>query len=154
MNGPVILDTNLLMLLVVGSTSRNYIAAHKRLAADFTSVHFDVMVELIGAFSDILLVPDIVAETSSLLRHIANPMRRSILSTFKELILGAVEVPVASMFGANRDEFHDLGATDAVILHVLSLKEVAATLMTIDQPLLHRAGALGYDVFDFRQFLD
>ena len=101
-----------------------------------------------------ILVPHVVAETSSFLRHIPNPMRRSVQETFQNLITSTIEFPVASASGAARDEFHDLGVTDAVILHLLSRNEIGPTLMTIDEPLLNRASALGYGVLDFRQFLD
>ena len=154
MIGPIVLDTNLLLLLVFGTTSKDYIALHKRLATDFTYLHYELLVEWTGRFSDIVLVPHIVAETSSLLRHIANPKRRSIQATFQKLISSTIEYPVPSAMGAARDEFQDLGITDAVILHLLSLNEMAPTLLTIDQPLSNRANALGYCVLDFRQFMD
>jgi hypothetical protein len=115
---------------------------------------YELLVEWTGRFSDIVLVQHTRAETSSLLRHIANPMRTPIQAAFKKLISSTIEYPVASALGAARDEFQDLGITDAVILHLLSLNEMATTLLTIDQPLSNRANALGCSVLDFRQFLD
>jgi hypothetical protein len=74
MNNPLVLDTNLLMLLIVGATSREYIYVHKRLANDFTTTEYEMLVDLMGAYSDIVLLPHVVAETSSLLRQIRNPL--------------------------------------------------------------------------------
>jgi hypothetical protein len=150
MNGPVVLDTNLLMLLVVGTASRDYITRHKRLAADFTEFEFELLVEMIGTFSELILIPHIVAETSSLVRHISNPMRMDVQDIFKNLITSTPEYPVGSFFGAQRDEFLELGITDSVILHFLSLNDIDPTLMSIDSDLLNRANALGYNVVDCR----
>lgn len=150
MNGPVVLDTNLLALLIVGSTSKEYITIHKRLAADFTSIEFELLVELTGMFSDIVLLPHIVSETSSLLRQINNPVRAKIQDKFNMFITTTMEYPIASAFGARRGEFQELGITDAVILHFLSLEELNPTLLSIDDDLLNRANSLGYSVIDCR----
>jgi hypothetical protein len=47
MSDVVVVDTNLLLLLVVGSASRNYVDKHKRLG-DYSLDDFDLLVELIG----------------------------------------------------------------------------------------------------------
>ena len=83
MNNPVVLDTNLLMLLIVGATSRDYISIHKRLSSDFTETEYEILVDLIGVYSDIVLLPRIVAETSSLVRQVINPIRQRVQVTFK-----------------------------------------------------------------------
>lgn len=150
MNNPLVLDTNLLMLLIVGATSRDYISIHKRLANDFTTIEYEMLVDLIGSYSDIVLLPHVVAETSSLVRQVRNPIRREIQVTLIKLIMATVEYPIASVYGAQRDEVSELGITNSVILHFLSLEELHPTLMTIDGGLLNRASALGYRVVDCR----
>jgi hypothetical protein len=150
MNSPVVLDTNVLALLVVGASSRDYIKQHKRLASDFGPYEFDLLVEMIGMFSEIILIPHIVAETSSLVRQIANPARARIQNTLNNLIDTTVEYPVASAFGVRREEAEEFGITVSVILHFLSLAELNPTLFSIDEPLLNKASSLGYSVVNCR----
>ena len=57
-------------------------------------------------------------------------MRASIQDTLKKLVTTTVEFPIASAWGARRDEYQELGITDAVILHFLSMNEIEPTLMT------------------------
>src|ERR1700722_10956523 len=151
MNSPVIIDTNLLSLLVVGATSRKYISLHKRLESDFTVREYELLVEFISLFTDIILIPHIVAETSSLIRQIRAPMRTSIQETLRTLITTAIELSIPSAWGAQRDEYQGLGITDAVILHFLSMSGIEPTLMTIDRDLINSASSLGYRVIDYRR---
>lgn len=150
MIGLVVIDTNLLALLVVGTTSKNYISLHKRLQSEFRIQDFELLVELIGVFSDIILLPHIIAETSSLIRQIQVPIRTEIQSTLKNLITTTIEFPIASTYGVQRDEYQELGITDAVILHFLSMNDINPTLMTIDRDLFNRANSLGYGAIDCR----
>jgi hypothetical protein len=136
MNSAVIIDTNLLSLLVVGAASRDYIALHKRLQSDFSLTEYELLVELIALFSDIILLPHIVAETSSLIRQIPSPMRSRIQEKFRTLIETTIEFPIPSARGAEREEHQELGITDAVILHCLSMSDIEPTLMTIDRDLI------------------
>jgi hypothetical protein len=151
MSSPVVIDTNLLSLLVVGATSRNYIPLHKRLESEFKIHDYELLVELIGLFSDIVLLPHIVAETSSLIRQIRRPMRTRIQETLRTLIATAIEFPIPTARGAEREEYQELGITDAVILHFLSMTGVEPTLMTIDRDLINTANSLGYGVIDCRR---
>jgi hypothetical protein len=50
MNHTVILDANLLVLLVVGSTQREYITKHKRLAS-YAVEEFDLLMTLLDEYS-------------------------------------------------------------------------------------------------------
>jgi hypothetical protein len=116
MTGVVVVDANLLVLLVVGSASRDYIAKHRRLQ-NYTVDDFELLGLIIADFSDIILLPHILAEVSSLIRQIDNPARTEIQNSLGILITTATEIPIQSSRGAQRDEFIELGLTDAIILH-------------------------------------
>ena len=150
MNGVVVLDANLLVLLVVGSASRDYIGRHKRLSR-YSTEDFDLLALMIGQFDEIVLLPHIVAEVSSLCRQIPNPARSAIQRAFKVLVTTATEIPVPSADGALRAEFEALGVTDACVLHLcaMSLKGVSPTLITMDGALANAAHSLGYSVIDY-----
>jgi hypothetical protein len=152
MTGVVVVDANLLVLLVVGSASRDYIAKHKRLQ-DYTIYDFELLGLIIADFSDIVLLPHILVEVSSLARKIDNPARTEIQNALRTLITTATELPVQSIHGAQRDEFFELGLTDAVILHLcdLSINGIRPTLVTVDTDLANRASSLGYSVIDYKE---
>jgi len=148
--GPVLVDANLLLLLVVGSADRRYIAIHKRLSG-YTEADFELLVEAISLFSDIVLVPHVLAEVSSLSRQVQDPARSRIQEKFRDLVEMSGEVTVSSVDGVHREEFLALGLTDAVMLHLCGAIDAALglTLLTNDARLAVQAEMLGYDVLNF-----
>lgn len=156
MSSAAVVDTNLLTLLVVGSASRKYISSHKRLRADFNVDHFELLVELLGAFDEIVLLPQVVAETSNLLRQIDVPARHHIQTTFRTLIESASEFPLTSRQAVSRDEYLELGITDAAILYLCAMTRsgLAPTLLTMDRELANKANSLGYAIVDYRAYME
>jgi hypothetical protein len=152
MNGVVVIDTNLLVLLIVGSASREFVARHKRLQG-FTLDDFDLLNVIIAQFSDIILLPHVLSEVSNIARQMAYPALSHVQSAFRRLVRGSTEVPIPSALGCERNEFARLGLTDAVIMHFCSLRlnGVQPTLLTADTALANNALSLGYSVIDYRQ---
>lgn len=152
MTGVVVVDANLTVLLVVGSASKEYIGRHKRLR-DYSVDDFELLVTLIAQFSEIVLLPHILTEASNLARQIDKPARIRIQKALRTLITTTTELPVKSAYGAQRDEFDELGLTDAVILHLcdMSVNGINPTLITSDTDLANCAHSLGYSVIDYRQ---
>jgi hypothetical protein len=64
----IVIDTNLLVLLVVGLTNRNYIRQHKR-CSEFTEDHYEVLSDTIGQFRELIVTPNTLSEASNLLRQ-------------------------------------------------------------------------------------
>jgi hypothetical protein len=153
MTGVVVVDTNLMVLLVVGSASKEYIAKHKRLQRDYSVYDFELLGLLIAEFSEIVILPHILAEVSSLARQIKNPARAKVQNALRTLITTATELPIQSASGAQRAEFDELGLTDAVILHLcnMSVNGISPTLITCDTGLANSAHSLGYSVIDYKQ---
>jgi hypothetical protein len=152
MIGSVVIDTNLLVLLVVGSASEKYISQHKRLE-EFTIEHFDLLNFVIADFSEIVLLPHILAETSSLAAHIRSPAREKVMAVFRQLIETCPELPIPSIYGAQRGEFVGLGLTDAMMLHfcAMDMRGISPTLLTADSPLADKVSSMGGSVVDFRR---
>ena len=152
MKGVVVIDTNLLVLLVVGSASRNYIQKHKRLS-DYTPEDFDLLGLILSEFSEIVFLPHILAEVSNIARQIDFPAKRQVQAAFRVLVTTCVEFPVQSISGVQREEFGRVGLTDAVILHFLALNAngINPTLLTSDTELANLAQSLGYSVIDYRR---
>ena len=152
MSGVVVIDANLMILLVVGSASPDYIVKHKRLQ-DYTIDHFEILGLLISEFSEIVLLPHVLAEVSNLSRQIGRPARARVQYVLKTLIETATELPIPSVLGAKRNEFDELGLTDAILLHICSMQinGLNPTLLTADTDLADSASSLGYSLIDFRR---
>lgn len=153
MPGPVVIDTNLLLLLVVGAADPRYIAMHKRLAADYTAYDFEQVSQIAGRYSEIILLPNTVTEVSSFARQIADPARSRIQGKFRSLLQSVTEFYVESRTAALREEFVELGLTDAAILHLcaLPLDDLSPTLLSVDEDLINGASSLGYGCIDYKQ---
>jgi hypothetical protein len=111
----ILIDTNLLLLFVVGTTSRSYIAVHKRLRA-YTEDDFDILLNAIAKANDVIVTPNTLTETSNLLRQISNPACTEIYETFRTLIKKSPEQYFESHKAADSQIFIRLGLTDAAIV--------------------------------------
>lgn len=105
MTRPVAVDANLLLLLIVGSASPAYIGQHKRLRNIYTEGDLTVLVKLLATFSEIVLLPNTLTETSNLLRYIAEPAKTKVLHQMRRLVRGGTERFIPSAMGIGRAEF-------------------------------------------------
>lgn len=123
---------------------------HKNLS-HYNATDFETSCLAISVFPDIVLLPHIMAEVSSLARQIRNPARAAIRNKLKELIETNVEIPISSLDDVRRDEFDGFGLTDAVILQFCALQDkgVGFSLLTADGDLALPAEMLGYSVTNF-----
>lgn len=150
----ILVDSNLLLLLVVGTADRSYIGLHKRLSG-YGEDEFELLVGLIGR-SELVFVPHVLTEVSNLSRYISNPDARSIIrAKLREFIEGIRELPVGSRSGARRSEFPALGLTDSVLLDLCKqgFGELRFTLLTRDFELANSAEMLGCRVVPFPPLL-
>ncbi|MDR3555733.1 MAG: PIN domain-containing protein [Syntrophobacteraceae bacterium] len=146
MNGmDLIVDTNLLVLFVVGTTDRNLIARHKRLKA-FSDDDFDLLCEIIACSRQVFVTPNTVSETSNLLGHIDEPARTRIFETFRVLLLTTPEEYVESGIACNAREFLRLGITDSALLHIA---DESRTILTTDLDLYLSALSRGLVAHNF-----
>src|SRR4051794_4687825 len=106
----VAIDSNLLLLFVVGTASRDYIGKHKRLRP-FEEGHFDLLMEELSVATKIVLTPHTLAETSNLIDHIGDPARTRIYETLRRLILhpGSEEIHVSGNEATSGHELPRLG---------------------------------------------
>ncbi len=148
----VALDSNLLLLFIVGSTSRDYIAKHKRLKA-YAESDFDLLLERLGVVSSILLTPNTLTETSNLIDHIGEPARSHIYRTLNALLSlpESVEEYVPSKHAASLPELPRLGLTDCVLLR---LCEEGVPLITADLSLFLAAVSRGAAALNFNHIRD
>ncbi len=127
MNG-YLLDANLLVLLVVGSESRDLIARHRRLE-HYSAEGYDILMELLEEADQLFVTPNTLTEASNLIRQHGMPERSFLMKRLQYLIHGRQEIVVASVDASSNAEFERLGLTDAVLLEVITED---TPLLTVD----------------------
>lgn len=141
----VVLDSNLLLLLVVGMAGESYISKHKRLAA-YAVDDYRLLVESISGVERVIVTPNTLTETSNLLGYIAEPDRSYLYLIFRKLISLTKETYYESVKSSGRAEFPRLGLADSTILEAIS---DASPLLTVDLDLYLAALAAGGKAMNF-----
>ncbi|MGB7158325.1 MAG: hypothetical protein WBD40_09690 [Tepidisphaeraceae bacterium] len=110
----VLLDTNLLLLLIIGSWDRSSVSRFKR-TSQFDEADFDLLVREIGRYGQVVTTPSILTESSNLIRDDAHvriaPSMVRLYATLVERWTGKSQVT------ADRS-FSRLGYCDAMVLTV------------------------------------
>lgn len=147
---PILLDTNLLVLFVVGTASREFIPRHKRLSA-FTIEDYDTLLKVIAQAPSVLITPNTLTETSNLLAYIAEPAKTKIFMVFRTVIECTPETYIPSVAASGGAEFLRLGLTDAVLVQASSEEVV---VLTTDLNLYLAAIAKGSPAINFNHLRD
>ena len=130
-----VIDSNLLILYVVGQVDRGLIQRHRRVR-HFRIEDFERLREMIGQVGTVYVTPNTLTETSNLLNIGRGPLRERLFGRLRDLIGQSVEVVVSSEDAAQRDEFTRLGLTDSVLLEAISPQR---PLLTVDVELFQAA---------------
>ncbi|WP_375453857.1 hypothetical protein [uncultured Methylobacterium sp.] len=141
----VFIDTNLLLLLFVGTASEAYIAAHRRTRA-YTVDDFVLLKLLIADAAVFVTTPNVLAETSNLIRQFDRPRLTPILDVFRSFAAAASETYVRSAQGVGAADFERLGLNDVTILEA---QEPDVTLITDDLNLYLTSATAGRKVLNF-----
>lgn len=144
---PVLVDTQLLVLLVVGLTRPSLIARHKNTKDAYTRTDFDLLLDLLGYAPKFLFCPHVAAETSNLVTQYGEPDRSRLLEVFKALLGNASEATVPITEAMGQPEFIALGLADAA---QLALCTSEAVLLTDDERLFRAASARGLAALRFK----
>jgi predicted nucleic acid-binding protein len=141
----LMLDTSLSVLFVVGTTKPSYISKHKRLNA-FDEIDYKLLCDIIEKCEGIIFTPNVLSETSNLLRRIGEPIKTELMTVFRNIIDSADERTIESKIAAARMEYLRLGLTDAVLLE---LANSGASLLTVDLDLYIAALSAGYSAANY-----
>ena len=155
MNGPIIVDSSLLLLFVVGTADAKYIAMHKKLTK-YSILEFELLSMILDEFTGIILVPHVLAEVSNHAKQISGPPRLAVYSAMKLIIERYDEQTVASRLGSRRSEFMKLHLTDAILLALSStdINGRKPTLLTDDLDLAIAAEINDYNFVNFNHLRD
>lgn len=136
----------LAVLYVVGIADTNYIEKHSRLSA-YDKIDFELLCEMVGNSSGIIFSPNVLSETSNLMRQkIWGPVLEKVNVAFKEIIRKSNEKYMESRNAVDMLEFARLGLSDAVNL---MLHEGGSTLVTDDLDLYLAAAKISDRAINF-----
>ena len=135
------IDTNLLILLVVGSVGRDLIAKHRRLEG-YTGEDYDALMDLLGQTNRTFVTPNTLTEASNLLGQHGEPERSLFFQTLQSLIHQSQEIVVASVEASRNHSFTRLGLTDAALLEAITSER---PLLTVDLDLYLEAIRISHD---------
>lgn len=145
----LLVDTNLLVLLVVGSVNPDRIETFKR-TRRYSRSDFDLLERVLRGYQSLVTVPHILAEVSNLtdLNDEEGIMARLVL---KKLIISDLDhAPTTSLQGAEDPDYWKLGLTDAVI-KTAALTQGCAVL-TDDHDLYRLLIHCGVKSYNFNHF--
>lgn len=111
----IVIDSNLLLLLILGSFDENLIGTFKRLAM-FTVDDFHELQRLVSKFRAIRVTPHILTEVSNLANSLPEREKRSWAEYFRKWILDELQeqqVPAVQL--VKSESFLHFGITDAAL---------------------------------------
>jgi hypothetical protein len=146
----VALDSNLLVLLVVGSLAPSQIAGHKRLRA-YDVEDFELLCRHLDG-AELVTTPNAMTEASNLIVYgVSEPLRSNLLFALKSVADIVNERYLASGQVMTSDPYRRLGLTDAAWL---ALSEPRLELLTDDLPLYLAASHAGMNARNFNHLRD
>jgi hypothetical protein len=143
----LILDTNSLLLFLVGSASPAYIEKHSR-TDKFSQNNFVLLVEIIETFDFAFTIPQVLAETSNLLSKPGgnyNTMSSNIWSVYEDFVNITEEMTINSASILNDVAFRRLGLTDAILT---AISDGNHQVLTSDAGLYNEIVSRGYQAIN------
>ena len=141
----LILDTNMIVAFVIGQVDPQLLGVARRVK-EYQPSDFDLIFGYLSLFSEIVLLPNTLTETSNLLGNLHGERKEACLALLGTLAK-AGELYVASATAAQRPEYLTLGLTDAAILCALGPDTY---LLTADLDLCLATSCQGHQVQYFQ----
>ncbi len=146
----IFIDSNLLLLLVVGLVSPALVPKFKR-TRTFTTKDHALLLHLVGQFAQVVTTPNVLTEVSNLANSLDAGNREKFGQSFARAAQELAEHYIVSK-SAVRSEMHDrFGLTDTAIVELCGK---GFLLLTDDFPLAGYAGSKGLDVINFNHIRD
>ncbi|MCE7698481.1 MAG: hypothetical protein K8E24_006455 [Methanobacterium paludis] len=149
----VLVDTNLLLLLLIGTIDKKYIEIFKR-TSKFTENDFDLLVEILKHYDKIITTPNILTETDNFIKNIKNPKYKyQARLKISNWIMGGFikEELIETKDLCNEDCFFIFGLADAVITTVSGEK---IGVLTKDKRLYDDLKDRGVPSINFKDYME
>lgn len=145
----LLIDTNLLVLFIVGTVNRNRIGKFKR-TSKYSKDDYDLLVRVLERSArPLYTVAHVLAEVSNL-TALTGPERLQARHVLKETVATLREPEMASIRAAGAREYEALGLVDAAIATVA--RENKCAVLTDDLDLYLALNRDGIEVFNFTYF--
>jgi|tagenome__1003787_1003787.scaffolds.fasta_scaffold20988697_6 hypothetical protein len=141
----LLIDTNLLLVLIVGSHDRNQVERFKRTRA-YTADDYDLLTRFVAGFGELAVTPNVLTEVSNLVGQLSEPLRGRVLASLAMLAIQVPERYFPSSDMVREPDFLRFGLTDVSVL--LTARGQVAVL-TDDLPLYLKLSALDLYVVNF-----
>jgi hypothetical protein len=142
----VLVDSNLLLLLLVGGYDRRLVGRFKR-TKQFAPEDYDTLCDSLDVFKCRVTTPNILTEVSNLANGLGPNAEDFFSSTFRNAAVTVLdEHYVPSNKAANCEEIGKFGLTDCAIMSLVKGKYL---LLTEDFPLSQYLRSRGGDVVNF-----
>jgi len=128
--GDILPDSNLLLLLLIGSFERQRIRIFKRTAA-FSELDFDLLATFLSHFRGRKTTPHVLTEVSNLANALPEHLKSAWFAHFSAQVGAFFEVYEESKALMKGDAFHLFGLTDAALCSISS----DTLILTKDGPL-------------------
>jgi hypothetical protein len=145
----VLIDTNLLVLLVVGSYNSARIFSFKR-TLQYTLDDFALLLKIMAFFERRITTPNILTEVDNLARQLPEREHEFVAGAISQLLLNFLEVYCPSLDAVRHHSYLKLGLTDCVTLACAS----EILVVTDDFSLSNRISSAGLDVLNLNHIRD
>jgi rRNA-processing protein FCF1 len=140
----IIIDTNALVILLIGLIDPGLFKTHKRTSI-YEAEDYNDLVDVIGDVKKLIVLPNVWTETDNLLNDFGGNYKHPYIVNITQLINLTYEKFFDSSTGAQSDYFFELGLTDSLILECARECEL---LITSDSKLSDYATANNIKVYD------
>ncbi|MHC5718188.1 MAG: PIN domain-containing protein [Nostoc sp.] len=144
----VLIDTNILLLLLVGSVNQERITKFNR-TQQFIPEDYELLLEFIARFQKLVTTPNILTEVNSLANQLGEPERSQCFAIFAQFLKNVAlldEYYVKSLDAVNTEKFIKFGLTDSGIL---TLSKGKYLVLTDDFKLASYLQSVEFDVINF-----
>ncbi|MEH2282768.1 MAG: PIN domain-containing protein [Nostoc sp.] len=144
----ILIDTNILLLFLVGSVNQERITKFNR-TQQFLPEDYEFLLEFIARFQKLVTTPNILTEVNSLANQLGEPERSQCFAIFAQFVKNVAlldEYYIKSLDAVNTEKFVKFGLTDSGIL---TLSKGKYLVLTDDFKLASYLQSVEVDVINF-----
>lgn len=143
----MVIDTNALVLLIIGLIDKSMILRHKR-TSDYSIDDFNQLMLLIASPSMLIAPTNVWSEVDNLLNKFKGSHKSEYYLLLKKLIIETTEEYIMTQSIMETKAFQSIGVTDSILLE-LSIK--TGRLITSDYDLTNIARNKGVRVYNLHE---
>ncbi|WP_016952269.1 PIN domain-containing protein [Anabaena sp. PCC 7108] len=144
----ILIDTNILLLFLVGSVNKERITKFNR-TQQFIPEDYELLLEFMGKFQKLVTTPNILTEVNSLANQLGEPERSQCFAIFARFVQNVDilnEHYIKSQEAVSADKFIKFGLTDSGIFTLAQSKYL---VLTDDLKLANYLQNVEVDVINF-----